>query len=202
MIKKILLKILNKHYMKQGFYDAWGISWLKSAIEEYRASNLPFKDKIWALKRGFYPWRTAQYGMNEENYRDFLSDRDYKRLYPLNLSYRKWIDNKLTMKYVLFPFDEYMPKYYFHLLSERECHVLKLSDCPKECNADYEGILDLLKKKGELAVKPSGGTYGIGFCKLVFKEEKYFINEVEKSALEMHSFLEKLEDIIKDGYEF
>ena len=69
MIKNSLIKILNKHYMKKGFDNMWGISWLKGAIEEYRASDLPFKDKIWALRRGFYPWRIAQYGLNEENYK-------------------------------------------------------------------------------------------------------------------------------------
>ena len=196
MIKKILLKMLNKHYMKQGFYDAWGISWLKGAVEEYRASDLPFKDRIWALKRGFYPWRTAQYGMNEENYRDFLSDRDYKRLYPLNSKYRKWVDDKLTTKYVLMPFNEYMSKYYFYILKARACHVMRLVDCPTKYTADYEGILKLLEEKGVLAGKPTGGTHGIGFCKLEYKNGKYYISNEEKNREQMIEFFASLDDYI------
>ena len=196
MIKQLIYVLIDYLYQKNGFNKGYGVLWLKSAIDEYKASDLPAKEKIWALKRGFYPFRIAQYGLTEENYTQCLSDRMYKKLYPLNNSYKKWIDDKLSMKYILSPFDEFLPKYYFHLLAKRKVHVLKLADCPQKYNSDYEGILNLLKEKGELAVKPTGGTYGIGFCKLMFADGKYFVNGTEKNTLEMHSFLKKLQDHI------
>lgn len=196
MIKSLIIRILNRYYMKQGFCGKWGISWLKGAIDEYRASELPVKDKIWALKRGFYPYRIAQYGLTDNNYKECLSDREYKRLYPLNVNYKKWIDDKLTMKYVLMPFNEYMAKYYFHIMSERNCRVMKLMDCPVEYSADYDGILNLLEEKGTLAGKPSGGTYGIGFCKLEYKDGKYYVNNEEKNPEKMVEFFCSLDDYI------
>ncbi|MBR6524005.1 MAG: hypothetical protein IKT39_05310 [Clostridia bacterium] len=196
MIKRLVKKYLSRNYKKQGFFDGYGMLWFNSAIEEYKASDLPSSKKKWALKRGFYPFRIEQYGLTDENYKEFLSDKEYKRLYPINNIYRRWIDDKLTMKYVLKPFDEYMPRYYYHLIKERTCHVMKLMDCPDECAAEYEGILKLLRDVGVLAVKPTGGTYGIGFCKLEYKNKKYVVNGEAKTKEEMISFLKNLRDHI------
>ena len=111
MIKKALLKIIDIHYVKQGFEKSWGISWFMNAIAEYKETDMPAKEKIWALKRGVYPWRIGQYGLNEENYKEELSDKEYFRLYPINGRQKMWIDDKLTVKYILRPFDNHMPKY-------------------------------------------------------------------------------------------
>lgn len=196
MIKRFILKLIRKYYNRQGFYEGYGVMWFSDAKEEFETSDLPVKQKLWALKRGFYPYRIAQYGLNEDNYKQCLSDREYKRLYPINNKYKIWIDDKLTMKYILKPFDEYLPKYYFHLLKERGCHVMRLADCPDDCSGSYEGILKLLKTVGTLAIKPTAGTYGIGFCKVVYENGEFSVNGKVKNEEEMIAFLRNLENHI------
>ena len=195
-LKSVLSKMIDSIYVKKGYHKGYGMSWLRSAVQEYKTSSLTSKEKRWALNRGFYPWRIAQYGLNDENYINCLSDRDYKFLFPMNTKYSMWIDNKLTMKYILKPFDEHMSKYYFHLLKERNCHVMRLMDCPMKYSADYEGILRLLEEKQVLAGKPSGGTYGIGFCKFEYKDGKYYVNNEEKNRVKMIEFFHSLKDYI------
>ena len=188
--------LFERYYKSKGFHHGYGLAWLSSARQEFKCSRLSATKKIWALKRGFYPYRIAQYGLTEENYKQCLSDREYKRLYPINNRYKIWIDDKLTMKYMLKPFDEFMPRYYYHLLKDRACHIMRLMDCPNDCADTYEDILKLLMDVGSLAVKPTAGTYGIGFCKLDYKNGKYYLNGNALSEEEMVGFFKKLENHI------
>lgn len=200
MLKRFIVKGIDWIYRRHGFYKGYGISWVRTSINEYKNSELPIRDRVWALKRGFYPYRIAQYNLTDDNYKTILSDRDYKKLFPINNKYRKYIDDKLVMKYILSPFDEYLPEYYYHLISGRGCEALKLQDCPASYNANYTDVLKLLREKGELAVKPTGGTYGIGFSKMCYVDGEYCINNKIKTETEMYSFLKSLEDHIVIEY--
>ena len=132
--------------------------------------------------------------MTEENYRGVISDRDYDYLYPLNNHYRIWVDDKLTMKYMLAPFDQFLPRYYYHLMRDRG--VMKLMDCPSECSADLDGILRLLREKKTLAAKCVTGTHGVGFYRIEATEESFAVNGVEKSEQEFREYLNSLDDYI------
>jgi len=136
------------------------------------------REKIWAFRRGLRPWRIPQYGITKENYKEFLSDRDYCYLHPINNSFVKWINDKVTMRYVLEPFSEYLPKYYFHLLARwgGKTDVVPLADLPEGYEPSFEGVLKLLRDKGDLAYKMSSGTHGIGFRKLSYRAGGYLIN--------------------------
>lgn len=199
-MKKTIIKILDWHYSRKGFCKHWGIDWLASAIKDFKASHLPIFERLWALRRGFYTYRIAQYGLTDENYRECLSDKDYKRLYPLNNTYKKWIDDKLTMKYILKPFDDFLPKYYFHIMKTRKCGIMKLSDCPENIEEGFNGVVQLLKRIRILAVKPTGGTYGIGFCKMEYKNNRFFCNGEEQSEEQFVHFLMSLSDYIVIEY--
>lgn len=196
MIKKMIYKAIGKYYKHQGFHDSYGTMWFSSAKQELKESPLPLSKKLWALKRGFYPFRIEQYGLTEENYDSCLSDREYKRLFPINNKYKIWIDDKITTKYVLSPFDEFMPRYYYHLLKARNCHIMRLMDCPEDYSDSYEDILKLLRNVESLAIKPTGGTRGAGFYKVEFKDENYFLNGNVRSEEEMYDFFHSLEDHI------
>ena len=197
-MKKIIRNCVEHHYKKKGFHKGYGSLWVLAALAEFKASNIPVRKRMWALKRGFYPYRIAQYNLSNDNYRDMLSDRDYKLLYPINNQYRIWIDDKLTMKYILKPFDEYMPKYYFHLMNGR--NLMKLMDCPIDGEVNYQSILTLLKEKEKLALKPAAGTYGIGFCLLAYSDGEFYINNEIKTEEEMVTFFAKVQDHIITEY--
>lgn len=199
-MKKMMVKILNRYYCRKGFCQDWGIQWLASAIKDFKTSGLPVSKRLWALRRGFYTYRIAQYNLTDENYKECLSDRDYKRLYPINNHYMKWIDDKLTMKYILKPFDSFLPKYYLHILKSRKCGVMKLMDCPKDIEASLNGVIQLLKRIQVLAVKPAGGSCGVGFCKLEFQNNRFFRNGEEQSETQLIHFLSSLTDYVVIEY--
>lgn len=180
-------------------YSAYYVSFYRKELRKnYLSSSLPQKQKKWAYQRGFNPWRIEQYGLTEENYKDVISDRDYFYLHPINNRYSVWIDNKLTMKYILAPFDKYLPKYYFHLMHGRD--VMKLMDCHEKYSADVDGVVNLLEDCGVLAAKMAAGTYGIGFYKLESKNGSYLVNGEIYDKEKFENFLLSLNDYIITEY--
>lgn len=183
---------------RKGYSKYYTVLYRHEMKEAYKKANLPKKEKDWAFKRGFNPWRIRQYGLNENNYRSIISDRDYFYLYPINNSYSVFIDNKLTTKYILAPFDKYMPKYYFHILNGRG--IMKLMDCPKNLCENIEGVLQLLEREKILAVKQAAGTYGVGFYKITFDGNDYFANNQRYSRKELSSLISGLDNYIITEY--
>lgn len=133
---------------------------------------------MWAYQRGFLSSKIHRFGLNEENYEDFMPDFDYYRLHPINGAYSKWIDDKMTLKYVLQPFNEYLPEYYF-LLNDGK--AIKLMDCPKNLESTIESIIYLLQEKGALALKLISGSRGVGFYKISYTNKMFYINQEEST---------------------
>ena len=183
------------YFLKKKGYSNYYISFysdeLKSGLKD---KSFSLKERKWAYKRGFQPWRIKQYGLTEENYKNIMSDRDYFYLYPINNHYSSWVDDKLSMKYVLAPFDRFLPRYYFHIMKDRD--IMKLMDCPEELGHDAGSIVSLLESKGQLAAKMSAGTYGIGFYKLEYKDSEYFANGEKYDRNSFEKFLLSLDDYI------
>ena len=179
---------------KKGYSSYYVTYYSKLVKNAYSSSSLPKADRKWAYKRGFFPWRIQQYGLTDENYKSIISDDDYYYLYPLNNRYRMWIDDKLTIKYLLAPFDRFLPRYYYHLMKERG--VMRLMDCPQGYNSSVEDVISLLRDKGQLAAKMTAGTYGIGFYKLESSDGCFFVNGERKTEEDFRAFLLSLSDYI------
>lgn len=195
LLKKVYKKVLNKHYAKKGFSSYYVDFWRKEIKNSYKNSDLPKSQIKWAKKRGFKPFRIKQYGLTEENYKDIISDVDYFWIYPLNdRKASSWIDDKLTMKYVLSAFDEFLPRYYYHILNSRG--VLRLRDCPDNYEFSAKGVVNLLKDKKVLAAKMVAGTYGIGFYKLEYANGKFIANGKEYDETEFENFIASLNNYI------
>lgn len=194
IIGQIINKLRRFVLTKKG-YSSYYVSYYSKILKNaYKNSPLPKKEKKWAYDRGFFPWRIQQYGLTEENYRNYISDEDYYYLHPLNNRYRMWIDDKLTIKYILSPFDRFLPRYYYHLMKDRG--IMRLIDCPQDYSSDAEGVVALLKDKRLLAAKMTAGTYGIGFYKLESDEDAFLVNGERKTTEELCSILVSLDDYV------
>lgn len=161
---------------KHGFVDYMYRSWLEGLKEDRDFKGTGRKEKRWAHKRGFYSWRIRQYDLTEENYREILSDRDYKWLRPINNGFYKWFWNKKISAYVLQPYKAYIPTCYFWTCIRDDEWTLR-----PFMEAGVKGmddLLALLREKGRLAMKPAEGSHGIGFRELVCDGERYLINRV------------------------
>ena len=198
MLSKMERFIVGHYWKKRGFATNRLFSLQKSMKEEYKKSPLPVSKKRWALKRGFFPYRIDQYGLTEENYHSFISDWDYAYLFPQNNQYQVWVEDKLTTRYILTPFKQYLPKYYYHLMQGRD--VMRLMDCPEEYPASLEGIIQLLRSVGVMAAKKSNGTHGIGFYKFVAVKEEFEVNGENYTEDQFKSFLKGLNNFILTEY--
>ena len=150
---------------------------VKKLADDEAAFCLSDEEKKWALTKGFYPGRIKLYGLTEENYSQYLSDWCYFMLHPLNHHFRMWVNDKLTLKYILNSeiCRETMPRYFLYV--ENDGTYTYLMDAPEDIPTDGDFIRHLLKKEGCLAIKPNSGTSGgAGFVKLELKADGLYEN--------------------------
>ena len=159
--EKLLCEVRN-----MGMEYKCAVGFVKQLADEEKAFKGTEEDKRWALKRGFYPGRIELYGLNEENYRNYLPDFHYFMMHPLNNHFKIWVNDKLTLKYMLnnSSFMDVMPKYYLYV--ENDGSYTYLMDCPSDVSKNENFLWNLLQKKQTLAMKPNNGSGGIGFIKL------------------------------------
>lgn len=151
------------------------------------------KQKIWSYKRGFTSSKIIEYKLDENNYKNYLSDLDYGRLFPLNNKYAYWINDKLTMKYILFKYNECLPEYYYSI---KNGAIYPSIDAIKRENVTIDTVVQLLKEKGKLAIKKITGRFGDGFYKVEFNNNTIYLNSQEISGSEFRELLESLDDYL------
>lgn len=164
---------------RKGFLGFMYKNWLRDLLDDWlHTASTSFKEKRWAHKRGFLSFRIMQYGLTETNLQDFLSDRDYRWLRPINNGFLKWVYDKVAMRYMLSGKAFYFPAYYYHLIRrDGKVGVFPLPDLPDGYRNDAGGVLALLDEKRTLIVKPSEGSHGAGVLKLQFDGSQYWMNK-------------------------
>lgn len=155
----------------------WAKMFVKKLRDDENAFPVAAEDqKRWALERGFYPGRIELYGLTESNYCNYVPDYQYFMLHPMNNHFLKWLD-KTTLKYVLNSngCEDVMPDYYAYV--ENDGSYTYLMDCPKDMTKNENFLIELLRKKGILAMKPNSGTSGgLGFIKLELRGNDIYEN--------------------------
>lgn len=182
--------------------------YLAKSIDEDWKINMDISNeaKIWAMERGFLPGRMKLYGLNEQNFRDYLSDIDYFLLHPLNNHFAIWINDKLTLKYVIpsvFHTQEgrclsIMPEYYLYI--ENDGRYSYLMDSPKYILHDENYLFNLLKEKQILALKPSRGAGGHGFVKLQYVDGGIYANSKKMDKTAFDTFRDSLNGYLVTEY--
>lgn len=165
----------------------WSKMFVKKLADDEKAFPVSKEETEWALKRGFYPGRISLYGLNEDNYKNYVPDYNYFMLHPMNNHFLKWLD-KTTLKYVLNSngCESVMPEYYVYV--ENDGSFTYLMDSPKTIKKDKDYLYNLLKLKGILAMKPNSGTSGgLGFIKLEIRDGELFENN---KRIDFERFLE------------
>ncbi|MEE1037818.1 MAG: sugar-transfer associated ATP-grasp domain-containing protein [Eubacterium sp.] len=176
-IKKSRFYKFTEKYGRKGIRPYMQALWMRSLWDDLWETKVSIFKKIWAWKRGFLSFRIEQYGLTEENYKNFLSDYDYHWLNRINNSYQIWVNDKTTFRYILEPFKEYIPQYYYSIFNRNgETDIEIMQDCPEGFSNDFAGMFELLKVKGKLALKPSAGTHGDGFYCMAYENDEFTIN--------------------------
>ncbi|MDO4836539.1 MAG: sugar-transfer associated ATP-grasp domain-containing protein [Clostridia bacterium] len=187
--------------VREGGMDyKWAAMFVKKLIDDENEYLVDDQTKEWALKRGFYPGRVEMYGLTDENYENYMPDYSYFMIHPLNHHFKKWLD-KLTLKYVLNSnqCEDCMPEYYLYV--ENNGNYTYLMDLPDTVKKDRDFILNLLKEKGVLAIKPNSGTSGgKGFMKVEWTGNGIRINNREEGLEGFHQIISNLGNNIVTEY--
>ena len=161
--------------LKEGYTRRMAMVYLDTLEKEKCAGVFDHEYMVWAHSKGFFAESASAYQLNELNYKYYLSDYDYYKAWPLNAWQRIWINDKLTLKYMLAntEFSQYMPEYYHYTTGDK---LVPLIDNKIAKGIQYSEFIEVLKSKGEIACKPCNGTTAQGFHRLSFCNDEFFID--------------------------
>lgn len=193
-------KLLEK-MRAYGMDFKWSRMFVKKLRDDEAAFTADEATKKWAMERGFFPGRVELYGLNEDNYRNYLPDFGYFMIHPINHHFKIWINDKLTLKYVLNSCgcESTMPEYYLYV--ENSGDYTYMMDAPATVTKDENFLLNLLKEKKFLAVKPNSGTSGgVGFMKWEWTGDGIRINNKDVELAEFQEIIKHLGNYIVTEY--
>lgn len=195
--------LLKKLLVESGMDSKWSNMFVKKLSDDEVAFPMTAEQKEWALSRGFYPGRIELYGLNEENYRNYLPDYGYFMVHPLNHHFRIWVNDKLTLKYVLNSngCEDTMPRYFLYV--ENNGNYTYLMDAPEDIAKDSNFIYNLLLREGTLAAKPNSGTSGgRGFMKLEYRDGQIYENNKPIERSEFDAAVAQMRNYIVTEYAY
>lgn len=176
--------------LKDGFSKKFADYYLGLAKNEYQNPAYSNDYVEWAHSKGFLAESASAYNLSENNISEYLSDYDYYKIWPLNSWNRIWINDKLTLKYMLdnTEFTSIMPKYYYYTAQDG---LKKLVDAPDQNMApDVAEFKSVLKTLGEFACKPCNGTTSQGFFKMSYSNGKFYVDGEALQDNAFETFLE------------
>ena len=139
--------------------------------------------------------------VNKTNCRTYLSTLQYCLMHPFNAEYSSWIDDKLTLKYILAgtAAGKYMPDYYYQISAKGR--IEPLMDCPGRLKSKgAEGIIELLKAKQDLALKLIKGSLGKGFYHICMSDGDISVNGQVMDDCRFTAFINSLRGYIVTQY--
>lgn len=146
-------------------------------LEANAHKDISLFKRLKIYKKGYMIY-TYKEMMRTKNESYFVPELKYFDLHPINGFASKWIDDKVTLRYVLEPFKSYLPQYYFHITNGK---LLYLPDYDGEKNNKIEDIIKHLKKQKYLVNKHTDKSEGTGFEKLCYINNEFFINSIKVS---------------------
>lgn len=190
--KRIYHSFVCKYYGMNTFRGGWMLA--HNFYLDYKNNSI--KKYFTIAKCHLKGWSYVDWNIIEpskENEKKYLNSRDYCSLHPINGIYSSWIDDKLTLKYILNGTDcgRYMPNYYF-LLEDDERFVPLMDVDKRYVQKGMDGFIQLINDKGILALKLMKGSLGEGFYKLQKQDDKYLLNEIELTEKELRMKMSEL----------
>lgn len=200
MFKNIGQKIKLRRAIQSG-WNALGYLEFRRHLEKDQKENQTTTkaEKKWAYDRGFYSDRIQLYGLTDENWQDYINDREFHFAFPFNQPFDHWIDDKLTFYQVLFPFRDHLPRYFYFI--DQGGSYRNLCDLPAGIKGTPAGLLELLRAEGDLAVKLFSGSEGVGFYRLSYTDAGGFTkNSVPLSEESLLTFVGSLKNYLVTEY--
>lgn len=175
----------------------------QSLLRDYvkRPADASLLEILKIHRKGFLVSDWKVMGLTDENYKNYLSSKQYSSFHPINGYYSKLIDDKMVIKYVLNGTElaKYAPDYY--LLIDESGHIFPLMDCETKKEAyTAQDVLELLKEKKALAIKLATGSIGKGFYKGEYADGRAFVNGEAMTDEQFCRFVGTLKNYIVSEY--
>lgn len=164
-------KLMEK-LLADGFTRRMAHVWSSEVRREIESGLYSSGDLEWAHEHGLLAASALTYERELVEEGLYFSDYDYYRLWPLNPWQRIWINDKLTLRYLLDGtcFEGCLPRYYFY--SDASGHLVPLLD-----SREGASLSSILERDGDIACKPCNGAGSIGFFRLRFAGDRFYLND-------------------------
>ena len=164
--KKAVVNMLALGPTSRGFTGREARRWIRGVYRHYfKKSGYSLKESRWAIKRGFMPEQVEGLNLDESNYRDTISAKEYAFLRPLNGGYSKWITDKVTINAIFKPYRSVMPKCYYQIYKRyTDTEIIPLYDFT--AGDTFDDVLSMIREKGKLQARMSKGRKSslLSFC--------------------------------------
>lgn len=186
-VKNDLNSLLN-----DGFTERFA----KKYLNDLKSENPALYDKgffEWAHSKGFLASSASHLSLSNDNLNNYVSDYDYYRIWPNDSWLMFWHNDKLSVKYFLngTEYSHYLPEYYFYYLpygNNMNGGLRRLLDSPSEAQ-DINAFIAALKEKHVFACKPNNGGRCVGFHKLSYLNNHFFIDDKETTEDDISNFV-------------
>lgn len=174
-IKKIIIYILIFIPVAKGASVPRATEWVTKIYDNLKNNKTySLKKKVWAYRHGYMPEYVSKYNINADNIKNFISERDYYYLEPINGIYSKWINDMISIRKVFEPFKEHLQELYYEILiNEDNISVIPLDDCPN-AERDIKAVFDLVRKKRVLLLNDVNKDDYICFR---YSDSEYYLND-------------------------
>ena len=189
------MKRLNKFIQQIILKLILGWSWFNEFRKANKSSlvSASMNERIWAFRKGFFLETVKFFNINNNNYPEYLSDRYYKNLHPINKTFSRIIDNKLYLPYLLKDYPENVPQYFYFIENGR---FINLNPWGHQI-INNTSLLEIIKKRKKLVLKPCSSSLGKGFNLLEWDEGNIYLNKSVINFKEFMIFIKSLIVLVK-----
>ncbi len=189
-MEQVVYPVTLDGLLEDGFTKRQALSYMEALEADEKNSHIDSELRRWAHSHGFLAEVAGSLGLNDDNFQLYMSNYEWHKIWPLNDWTRIWINDKMTLKYMLHgtEYGDLMPEYYFYMTQ----HGLReLVDNPYKGRQDIDALIQLLEDKGSLASKPNNGAFGAGFFALSYENGTYLVNGEKVSKLQLIDLVQK-----------
>ena len=160
--------------LDEGWTERFAQYFLRQINSEKSSPHYKPEDVEWAHQHGFFASHASYYEKVRSIPENYLSDYVYYKTWPHNPWTRIWVNDKLTLKYLLASteFGKLMPDYYYYTM---QSGIRSLIDCPYH-GFKFEEFVNLLREKKHFACKPCNGSRSMGFVKMSYIDDVFYLN--------------------------
>ncbi len=162
--------------------------WLRSIYRDYRRSELKdYLEIFWAHRHGFRINTVRSYGINKDNYKDYMAEKEYYYISDINGIYKKWVSDNVSYRNILQPFAEYLPEQYYQFYKrDGKLLIIPLLDCPEGYKNTIYSVLRLIRREKSLDFVQCEGPKKVI---LSYRSKSYYINNKKATVREVAALI-------------